>query len=38
VSRPLPRWLDVTLIAVSFLATAIAFLVVRLQPLPLPLD
>jgi rhomboid protease GluP len=35
VSRPLPRWLDAALIGASFLATSIAFLVVRLQPLPL---
>jgi membrane associated rhomboid family serine protease len=34
-SKPLPRWLDLTLIAVSFLATAVAFLVVRLHPIPL---
>lgn len=35
VSRPLPRWLDLALIGASFAATAAAFLIVRLHPLPL---
>jgi rhomboid protease GluP len=34
-SRPLPRWLDLTLLGGSFVITAVAFTIVRFTPLPL---